>query len=424
MKIQMAYGKTGMDVDVPEGNLAALLSMHESAPVEDPAGTITRLLRAPIGGKPLVDIARGKQTACIVVCDITRPVPNRVILPPVFSELERAGITRDRVTILIATGLHRPSTPEELVTMLGEEIASSVRVVSHHARALDEQRYLGTTPQGTPVYVDEIYCSADVKITTGFIEPHLMAGFSGGRKLIAPGCAGEETIKALHSPRFIEHPECREGSIERNPLHAELLQIARLAGHDCIVNVALDADRHITGIFAGDPIEAHAAGVAHVRAAVTAQVQAPVDIVVTSAAGYPLDLTFYQTVKGMTAAAPVLKPGGTLIIAAECSEGLGSPEFTHMATTESSARAFLDGLQGRPVVIDQWQLEECAKVAAVHDVVLVSGGIAPAELQKLFVRNMPDLGAALQDGLRRHGAGARVAVIPRGPYTLVGVVGS
>ena len=424
MKIQMAYGRTGMEVEVPEANLAALLSMRESAPVEDPASMLTQLLRAPIGGKPLGEIARGKRTACIVVCDITRPVPNRVILPPVFSELERAGIPRDRVTILVATGLHRPSTPEELVTMLGDEIASTVRVVSHHARAIEEQRFLGMTPQGTPVYVDEIYCSADVKITTGFIEPHLMAGFSGGRKLIAPGCAGEETIKALHSPRFIEHPECREGSIERNPLHAELLQIARLAGHDLIVNVALDADRHITGIFAGDPLEAHAAGVAHVRGAVTAQVNAPVDIVVTSAAGYPLDLTFYQAVKGMTAAAPVLKPGGTLIIAAECSEGLGSPEFTHMATTENSARAFLDGLQNRPVVIDQWQLEECAKVAAVHDVVLVSGGIAPEVLQKLFVRSMPDLGTALQDGLHRHGAGARVAVIPRGPYTLVGVAGT
>ena len=423
MKIAMAYGTTGMTVDVPEENLAALLSMREAPAVEDPAAEVTRLLRTPIGGEPLVDIARGKRTACIVVCDITRPVPNRIILPPVFGELERAGITRDRVTILVATGLHRPSTPDELVTMLGAEIASTVRVVSHHAREMGEQRFLGTTAQGTPVYVDEVYCQADVKITTGFIEPHLMAGFSGGRKLIAPGCAGEETIKALHSPRFIEHPECREGSIDRNPLHAELLEIARMAGHDLIVNVALDAERRITGIFAGDPLAAHAAGVAHVRAAVTAQIPAPVDIVVTSAAGYPLDLTFYQTVKGMTAAAPVLKPGGTLIIAAECAEGLGSPEFTHMATTESSARAFLDGLQNRPVVIDQWQLEECAKVAAVHDVVLVSGGIAREQLAKLFVRSMPDLRTALQDGLQRHGADARVAVIPRGPYTLVGVAG-
>lgn len=423
MKIRMAYGRTGMDVDVPERNLAAVLTMQESAPVVDPAGTLLQMLRAPLGGRPLVEIARGKRTATIVVCDITRPVPNRVILPPVFAELERAGITRDNITILIATGLHRPSTPAEIVTMLGEEIAGSVRVLSHHAKEIGEQRFLGTTPQGTPVYVDETYCAADVKITTGFIEPHLMAGFSGGRKLIAPGCAGEDTIKALHSPRFIEHPECREGSIDDNPLHAELLRIAALAGHDLIVNVALDADRRITGIFAGDPVVAHAEGVRHVRATVSARVPAPVDIVVTSAAGYPLDLTYYQTVKGMTAAAPVLKPGGTLIIAAECAEGLGGPEFTRMATTVQSARAFLDTLQHRPVEVDQWQLEECAKVAAVHDVVLVSGGIGSEDLQRLFVRHQPDLHAALADGLQRHGADARVAVIPRGPYTLVGVAG-
>jgi lactate racemase len=421
MNVRMAYGKTGMDVDVPEANLAAVLTMRESAPLGDPAGALARMLRTPLGGKPLEEIAKGKRTATIVICDITRPVPNRVILPPVIAELGKAGITKDRITILVATGLHRPSTPQELVTMLGEEIAGGFRVVSHHAKGLHEQRFLGTTPAGTPVYVDETYCAADVKITTGFIEPHLMAGFSGGRKLIAPGCAGELTIKALHSPRFIEHPACREGSIEANPLHAELLQIAALAGHDFIVNVALDADRHITGMFAGDPLVAHAEGVAHVRAAVTAHVNAPVDIVITSAAGYPLDLTFYQTVKGMTAAAPVLKPGGTLIIAAECAEGLGGPEFTRMATTVTSARAFLDALQQREVEVDQWQLEECAKVAAVHDVVLVSGGIARDQLDRLFVRNQPDLRAAVEDGLRRHGAGARIAVIPRGPYTLVGV---
>ena len=423
MRIRVAYGRSGAEVDVPEKNLEAVLVMNETAPVADPPGALSRLLQAPMGGRPLAEIARGARTACIVVCDITRPVPNRVILPPVLAELERAGVSRDNVTILIATGLHRPSTQDEIVTMLGEEIAGSVRVVSHHARELGEQRFLGTTEQGTPVYVDEVYCAADVKITTGFIEPHLMAGFSGGRKLIAPGCAGEQTIKALHSPRFIEHPHCREGSIEQNPLHAELLRIAKMAGHDFIVNVAMDADRHITGIFAGDPLQAHATGVTHVRAAVSAMIPAPVDIVVTSAAGYPLDLTFYQAVKGMTAAAPVLKPGGTLIIAAECAEGLGSPEFTRMATTVQSASAFLHGLQHQAVEVDQWQLEECAKVAAVQDIVLVSEGIAGEQLRRLFVRNMPDLDAALEDGFRRHGKDARVAVIPRGPYTLVGVAG-
>lgn len=421
MKIRVAYGKTGAEVNVPDGNLAAVLSMQESGAVADPAGRLRELLRAPIGGRPLADVARGRRTACIVVCDITRPVPNAVILPPVLAELERAGITRDRVTILVATGLHRPSTPDELVTMLGPEIAGSVRVVSHRAREQGEQRFLGTTDGGTPVFVDEVYCAADVKITTGFIEPHLMAGFSGGRKLIAPGCAGEDTIKALHSPRFIEHPLCREGSIEGNPLHQELLRIAAMAGHDFIVNVALDADRRITGIFAGDPVVAHEAGVTHVRAAVTATVPAPVDIVVTSAAGYPLDLTFYQAVKGMTAAAPVLKPGGTLIIAAACAEGLGSPEFTRMATAPQTAQEFLDGLQGRPVEIDQWQLEECAKVAAAHEIVLVAEGIPEDQRRRLFVRSAATLDAAVAAGLERHGKDARIAVIPRGPYTLVGV---
>jgi nickel-dependent lactate racemase len=171
-----------------------------------------------------------------MVCDITRPVPNQIPFSD-SAALEAGGIT-GQVSILVATGLHRPSTAEELVAMLGEEIVRTTRIVNHRARERDEQRYLGTTSRGTPVYIDETYCAADLKVTTGFIEPHLMAGFSGGRKLIAPGCAGEETIKALHSPFFIEHPLCSEGCIEGNPLHEDLLAIARMAGHDMIVNVA------------------------------------------------------------------------------------------------------------------------------------------------------------------------------------------
>ncbi len=397
--------------------------MRELPAIADPGRVVTHMLDNPIGGLPLAQQARDAGSACIVVCDITRPVPNTVILPPILTALERGGIPRDRITILVATGLHRPSTPDELVTMLGETIAGGVRVVNHHARAGEEQRVLGTTARGTPVFIDETYCSADLKITTGFIEPHLMAGFSGGRKLIAPGCAGEETIKSLHSPQFIEHPLCREGSLEGNPLHEELLAIARMAGHDCMVNVALDAERRITGVFAGDPEEAHAVGVAHVRNAVTASVESPVDMVVTSGAGYPLDLTLYQAVKGITAASPILKPGGTLIIAAECAEGLGSPEFADMATAPVTAKNFLDGLKGKKVRIDQWQLEECAKVAIHHDIVLVSSGIPDEQRRRLFVRSASTPTEAVREGMRRHGPDARIAVIPKGPYTLVGLPG-
>ena len=419
MIVHLAYGKTGIDVEIPDANLQSVLTMRDVPAVANPARALTQLLGSPMGGAALADRARHAASACIVVCDITRPVPNRILLPPILAALGEGGIQRERITILVATGLHRPSTQDELLAMLGDEIVRTTRIVNHRARVKDEQRSLGTTRQGTPVCIDEEYCAADLKVTTGFIEPHLMAGFSGGRKLIAPGCAGEETIKALHSPQFIEHPMCREGSIEGNPLHEELLTIARMAGHDMIVNVALDAERRITGVFAGDPEEAHARGVSHVRSAATATVPSPVDMVITSSAGHPLDLTLYQAVKGMTAAVPILKPGGTLIIAAECAEGLGSPEFTAMATASTTARGFLDELRRVPVRIDQWQLEECAKVAVGHECVLVSSGIPEDQRRRLFIRTAPTLDDAVREGIRRHGSGARIAVIPKGPYTLV-----
>jgi lactate racemase len=420
MRVHLAYGRAGLDVEIPDRNLAGVLTMRGASPVPDPERAVRKALEEPIGGMPLRRLAVGKSSACIVICDITRPVPNRILVPAILDVLAAAGVPRERITILVATGLHRPSTNEELVTMLGEEIVSSCRIVSHRARMRDGQKNLGVTPEGIPVYVDRIYCDADIKITTGFIEPHLMAGFSGGRKLITPGCAGEETIKALHSPRFIEDPKCREGIIDGNPLHAQQLIIARMAGHDFIVNVSLDADRNITGIFAGDPVAAHAAGVDHVRRAVSANVPEPVDIVVTTAAGYPLDLTFYQAIKGMTAAAPVLKKGGMLILAAACTEGLGSEEFTAMATAFATPEAFLEHVRSHPVQIDQWQLEECARIAREVDVVLVAEGIPPVQRDRLFVRSLPGVDVALAEGLARYGSGATIAVIPKGPYTLVG----
>ena len=421
MRIHLAYGRAGLDVDIPDRNLAGVLSMRGAPAVADAELEVRRSLEQPLGGKPLRELAAGKRSACIVVCDVTRPVPNTILVPALLEVLTEGGIPRERISILVATGLHRPSSAEELRQMLGEDILRSYRIVSHRARVREEQQDLGRTSAGVPVFIDREYCRADLKITTGFIEPHLMAGFSGGRKLIAPGCAGEETIKALHSPRFIEDPQCREGMIDGNPLHGQLLAIARLAGHDFILNVSLDAERNITGVFAGDPLRAHAAGVAHVRNAVSAHVREPVDVVVTTSAGYPLDMTFYQAVKGMTAAAPILKNGGLLVLAAACTEGLGSEEFAAMATGYASPGAFLASLRNQPVRIDQWQLEECARVARDADVVLVADGIPEAQRDRLFVRSVPSVEAAVAEGIARFGRQASVAVIPKGPYTLVGV---
>ncbi len=419
MKITLAFGKHGLVADLPDTGQVSVLGMAGVPPVADPVGALRDMLERPVGSPALADLCRGKTSACVVLCDITRPVPNTLLLPPILDTLRTWGLPPERTTLLIATGLHRPSTPEEREVIVGRDILRHYPVVDHHARVENEQRTLGVTRRGTPVLVDRVYCDADLKITTGFIEPHLMAGFSGGRKLIAPGCAGEETIKALHSPLFLEHPACREGSIEANPLHHELLEIARMAGHDFIVNVALDQEHRITGLFAGHPLRAHAGGVSFVRQAVRATLPAPADIVITTSAGYPLDLTYYQAIKGMTAALPAVRNGGVLILAAECAEGLGSREFTAMATSYPSAKEFTDTILTSPVVIDQWQLEECARATRHAEVILVSPRIARDHAGKLFVHVVPSMEEALHAAFSRTGPQARVAVIPDGPYTLV-----
>jgi nickel-dependent lactate racemase len=421
MQIHLAYGKNGISVEIPDRNLMKVLAMEEARSLEDPVGVVEHALQHPRGGLPLASIAQAARSACIAICDITRPVPNAVLLPPLLRTLEEAGIEREEITILIATGLHRESTPDEITTMVGDAIKDHYAIRSHRARQQEEQIYLGNTSNGSPVYIDKTYCNADLKITTGFIEPHLMAGFSGGRKLIAPGCAGEETIKTLHSPRFIEHPDCREGSIDRNPLHRELLEIACMAGHDFLVNVTLDTHHALTGVFAGDPLEAHAAGIQHARQSVRATVPSEADIVVTTSAGYPLDLTLYQAVKGMTAALPIVRKGGMLVLVAECAEGLGSHEFSEMATSFPSADAFIDFISHNPVVIDQWQLEECAKVARHAEVVLISPTISRTHGSNLFIETAETVEEALRSGWERLGPDASVAVIPKGPYTLVEV---
>lgn len=419
MKVHLAYGKKGLDVDLPEHNIVKVMTMPAAKALRDPDSEIARALQSPIESAPLSGFARKARNACVVICDVTRPAPNKIILPHIFRVLEENGIARNEITVLVATGLHRPSRPEEIEEMVGVDIQNSYRVVDHRARIPEEQKYLGHTSRNTPVYIDKNYCNADLKITTGFIEPHLMAGFSGGRKMVAPGCAGELTIKHLHSPFFLENHMCKEGSIENNPLHHELLEIAEMAGHDFIVNVAMNESGRITGVFAGSPIQAHAAGISHVRRSIRSTTKEPVDIVITTCAGYPLDLTFYQAVKGMTAALPIVKKGGMLIIAAECAEGLGSDEFCDMATKFESAEAFLQTILSSPVVLDQWQLEECAKAVRKADVVLVSSGIPAKHLDKLFVRSSESVESALQQGLARYGHDATVAVIPKGPYTLV-----
>ena len=419
MKIKLDYGSRGLEIEVPEKNLVKILSMKPSSPISNPEMAIEQALQNPIGTEPLSDLARGKKTACVVICDITRPVPNAVLLPPILKILEQNGIERKNITILIATGIHRPNLGDELIQLVGQEIAQKYRVINHYAKKSEEQVYLGKTSRDTDVFIDKAYINADLKITTGFIEPHLMAGFSGGRKLVCPGIASLETVKVMHSPKILEHPNAREGQIAGNPFHEEVIEMVRMAGMDFMVNVSLDEDRNIVGIFAGDYIEAHAAGVDFVREHVGDTIGEPVDIVITSSAGAPLDATFYQSVKGMTAALPIVKKGGTIIISAECKEGLGSPEFTELVKSTTDTEDFMQKItEGGMFVIDQWQFEEFAKVRRKADVMIYSENLSQKDIHPNVATIIPSIESGIEFALKKYGPDAKIAVIPRGPYVL------
>ena len=419
MKLKIDYGKNGLWIEVPDKNLAKILSMKKSIPIENPTIQVKNALANPIGSKPLSEIARGKKSACIVICDITRPVPNKILLPPILVTLEENGIDRENITILIATGIHRPNLGDELIYLVGEEISSSYKIVNHYAKEKTSHTYLGKTSRGSEVLIDSTYINADVKIATGFIEPHLMAGFSGGRKLICPGICNLDTVKVMHSPKILEQPNAREGVIQGNPFHEESLEIAKMVGMDFIVNVALNETKQITGIFAGDIEKAHDRGVAFVRDQVGDTVPEPVDIVITTAAGFPLDATFYQSIKGLTAALPIVKQGGTIMLAAECQEGLGSPEFSQLVRETTDIDLFMQNIyRDDYFVIDQWQFEEFAKALRKVDVYLYSQGVAKEDRDRMLTTSIHSVEEGIAMALEQHGESAKIAVIPRGPYIL------
>lgn len=418
MRVELEFGKSGIALELPEGYNYRVLSSRSAQPLTDPAGEISTALDVPLAGPALRDLARGKRSAAIAVCDITRPAPNRVVLPHVLRRLADAGLPSEAVTILIATGLHRPATEREIREIVGEGMAASIRVVNHDARNLAQHQYLGETENRTPVYIDRRFLESGLHLTLGFIEPHLMLGYSGGRKLIAPGLAAQETIKALHSPKFMRDSRAVEGSMAANPLHRELLNIARLARHDFLLDVALTRRREIAGVFAGNPEEAHRQGAEFVARIMLETLDEPVDAVVTSSAGYPLDLTFYQSIKGITAAAHLVKPGGRILLIAACEEGCGSKEFTRLLSEYRDAAQFLGDIEHRPVIVDQWQLEKLALVKQKADLMFYVPGLDPRLQAGLWGPTFPTAAAAIEGltaGLPR---GARVAIVPEGPYVL------
>jgi lactate racemase len=421
MNTTFAFGKSGIEVSVPDEFDCAVLESRAVQPLNDASGALQHALDHPLASAPIGELAKGKKTAAIVVCDITRPAPNSVTLPPLLDRLHRSGISRNGITILIATGLHRAATPAEVDQIVGPDIAKSYRVISNDARAQGQHRHLGTTNRGTPIHIHKELVDADLRITLGFIEPHLMAGYSGGRKLVVPGVAAEPTIKVIHSPLFMREPLATEGSIEGNPLHNELLEIAKIARHDFILDITLTRDRQISGVFAGDPVVAHAAGVRFVQEFCLAYLDEPSDLVITSSAGFPLDLTFYQSVKAVTAAQHLIKRGGRILVIAECSEGVGSKQFATSLKKIQSFEAYLDEIAVPPVEIDQWQVEKLALAALRSELFFYTPGVQSEDLGILKNRYFATLNDAVTAATADLPRGARILLVPEGPYTFAKV---
>ena len=422
MQIQLEYGRIGLSVDIPDDRLSATLSYKDAVPLESPVNELREVLREPLGTLPLRHVASGCENACIVICDITRPVPNQLILEQALAELSAAGVPEESITILIATGLHRASTQSEIVEMLGEDIADTYNVISHDGHDETQLVFLGMSPRQVPIWVNKHFIESDVKITVGLIEPHFMAGFSGGRKLICPGICGVETIREWHSPRFLEHPNARSGVLKGNPVHEENSWIAERIGCDFIINVVIDDQRRPLKFVAGDMKEAFYEGAAFCKDVVTAIADEPADIVVTSSAGYPLDITFYQSVKGMSAALPVIKQGGTIILAASMSEGIGSEPFQQLFQDHDDIESFMRAIHDPEYfVMDQWQMEKLAEVLRKANVIVVTDGLKPEVLSGLYVESAESVEAAIEQAVKRHGDDATIAVIPKWPYVLAGL---
>ncbi len=425
MKVEMRYGTGTLPIEIPDKNVAKVLEISESTPLPDEDRAVREAIAHPIASQSLAEIGKGRASACIVISDITRPVPNKVILPPMLETLEQTGIPREKITILIATGIHRPNDAEELETMVGRDIMETYRIVNHFSQKPEVHAYLGRTQNGTPVHIDKTYLEADLKITTGLIEPHLMAGYSGGRKAICPGIASVETMKVMHGPELMEHPKSAVGILDGNPFHTEATEIALMAGVDFNLNVSIDKQRRITGVFAGDMVESHRVGSQFVEKHAKVTLPVAADAVVVSSAGYPLDTTFYQAIKGLLTAVEIVRQGGSILLVAACSEGIGSKPFTDLIFKTDDLTAFVQGLYNPAnFVIDQWQLEELAKVARKADIYFYTDGIPYHQRAKLFVHPLKSAQEGIEELLIRYGTDAQIAVIPEGPYVLAQLAGN
>lgn len=376
-------------------------------------------LRAPVSGPPLRDVVRAGQQIAISLCDITRPQPREAMVRAILEEL--AGVAaRDDVTLLVATGTHRANTDAELRAMLGDELVDTMRIVSHDARDQQSLQWCGVLGAGVPVWLNRHWTGADVRITTGFVEPHFFAGFSGGPKLVAPGLAGLETVLALHDARRIGSDAATWGVCEGNPVHDDVRAIAAATGVDFALDVVLNREQRIIAAFGGEVFAMHAAAREAVRELSMCPVDGEFDVVVTTNAGYPLDQNLYQAVKGMSAAATIVRQGGLIVCAAECSDGFPAHgSFRELLSSEPTPQALLAAIAARSQTVpDQWQVQVLARILQRARVGVYTDGLSDTELHSAHLTPVADIAAAVTAELAARGPEARVCVLPEGPQTI------
>lgn len=416
MNVKLAYGQGHLDIDFPSDRTTVIQPSHRQG-LPDEKSAVLQGLTHPIDSRPLRERLRPTDRICILFTDITRATPNDRILPWLLEHL--SDHPRENIVLLNQTGTHRPNTQAELERMLTPEVVRGYRVLNHECEREEDLVAVGTTRDGTPALLNRHAVEADLRIVTGFIEPHFFAGFSGGPKGLMPGVAGLRTVMSNHGYRNISDPRATFGITEGNPLWEELRDIALRTGPAFLLNVTLNEQREITGVFAGDLLAAHKAGYEFVRGAAMQKVKSPFEVVVTTNSGYPLDMNLYQGVKGMSAGARIIAEQGTLILAAECREGVPARSPLDQLLRSGGSPEEILAMLATPGFVrpEQWQAQIQALIQRRARVLLHSS--LPEEIVRAcHLTPCPDIAAAVRAELDRFGPQARVAVLPQGPLTI------
>jgi len=413
--VQLAYGKTGLSISVPDD--AHVIEPRHLEGLADEEGAVTAALRNPIGTLPLKGLVKSSDKVSIVISDITRPTPNEKLVPWLLKELSH--VPKENFVIINGVGSHRPNTTDELIQMLGKEVVDTVKIENHDSFDDSKLVHVGRNSYGSDVFFNKTYVESDFKIVTGFIEPHFFAGFSGGPKGIQPGIAGIKTILNFHNAEMIGHPNSTWGLLEGNILQDSAVQNCLMAKPDFMLNVTLNGKKEITNVFAGDVIKAHRAGCAFVKDSAMYAVDQPFDIVITTNSGYPLDQNLYQTIKGMSAAAQIVRQGGVIISASECSDGVPNHgNYAKILQMRNTPQELLDMINDPSFsMFDQWQVQVQAIIQLKADCYLFST-LDDETVSKGMLKPISSIENTLSEMMVKYGPNARVAILPYGPLTI------